>query len=166
MPMACTASPLAKKEVRDVAAFHTIEVAGLVNVNIKQGDQATIKVRAYGIAMQDIITLVKDGTLLVTTEGSHRGESIAVDVIYTNLRALKTADSATIKTDGVLKTDTLDIEITDAGDANLELDVNQLNIDMRGNGNLTLKGRAVSQSLISHGGGGSLSNASLKITGE
>ena len=164
--MACAASPLANEELRDVTAFHKIEVGGLVNAIIKQGDEAAIKVRAYGIAMQDIITKVKGGTLLVTTKGSHRGESISIEITYTNLRAVKTSGSATIKTGGALKADILDISITGAGDANLELDVNQLNIDMRGNGNLKLKGQAVSQSLISHGGGGSLSNANLEIIGD
>jgi hypothetical protein len=163
--MACAAGPLANKETRELPAFHAIEVGGLVNVKIKQGDKTGVEVRAYGIAVHDIITKVEDGTLLVTTKGSHSGESISVEVIYTGLRALKTSGAATIKTDGTLTADALDIAITDAGDANLELDVKKLNIDMRGNGNLKLRGRAVSQSLTSHGGGGSFSNSGLKIVG-
>ena len=166
IPTACAASPLANKEARDVPAFEKIEVGGLVNVDIKHGDKAAVKVRAYGIEMEDIITEVQGDTLLVTTKGSHSGESISIEVIYTDLQALKTSGAATIKTDGVLKAASLDIAITDAGDANLELDVNQLNIDMRGNGNLKLKGQVVSQSLVSHGGGGSLSNSGLKVIGE
>ena len=166
IPMACTAGPLAEKEVREVADFHKIEVGGLVNASIEQGDEVGVEVCAYGIAMQDIITEVEDDTLLVTTKGSHSGESISITVTYTDLLALKTSGAATIKTDGVLKSDTLSIEITDAGDANLEIDVNRLTIDMRGNGNLKVSGQTVSQSLISHGGGGSLSNAGLRITGE
>lgn len=166
IPMACTAGPLAEKQVRDVADFHQIEVGGLVNVRLEQGDEVGVEVRAYGIAMQDIVTNVKDDTLLVTTKGSHSGESISITVTYTDLLAIKTSGAATIKTDGVLKSDTLSIDITDAGDANLEIDVNRLTIDMRGNGNLTVTGQAVSQSLTSHGGGGSLSNAGLRITGE
>ena len=164
--MACSAGPLAKTETREVADFNKIEVGGLVNVQIEQGDKAGIEVRAYGIAMEDIITAVKNATLLVTTKGSHSGESISIKVTYTNLLALKTSGAATIKTDGVLKTDSINIEITDAGDANLELDVHRLNIDMRGNGNLKLTGQAMTQSLTSHGGGGSFSNAGLKLTGE
>lgn len=165
LTVACAASPLADKEVREVPAFDKIEVGGLVNVKIKQGKAPSIRVRAYGIAMEYIITEVNDGTLLVTTKGSHSGESIAIEVIYTDLRSLKTSGAATIKTDGVLKSDILDVAITDAGDAWLELDVNQLNIDMSGNGNLKLDGQAVSQALTSHGGGGSLSNSGLKIIG-
>ena len=34
IPMACTAGPLAEKEVREVADFHKIEVGGLVNASI------------------------------------------------------------------------------------------------------------------------------------
>ncbi|MDG1905700.1 MAG: DUF2807 domain-containing protein [Arenicella sp.] len=163
IPMACAAGPLADRESREVSDFNTIEVGGLVNVKIQQGNKVGVDVRAYGIAMQDIITKVKDETLLVTTKGSHRGESIAINVTYTNLLAIKTSGAATIETMGVLKGESLKIEITDAGDANLELDVNRLNIDMRGAGNLRLTGNAMSQSLTSHGGGGSLDNARLEI---
>lgn len=166
IPMACAAGPLAKSETREVKNFTKIEVGGLVNVKIKRGDKAEAHVRAYGIDMEDIITQVNDDTLLVTTKGSHRGESISIRVTYANLVALKTSGAATITTEGVLITDSIDIEITDAGDATLELDVNRLNVDMRGNGNLKLVGRAVSQSLTSHGGGGSLSNTGLRITGK
>jgi hypothetical protein len=164
--MACSAGPLAKAETREVADFNKIEVGGLVNVQIQHGDKAKIEVRAYGIAMEDIITEVKNATLLVTTKGAHSGESISIKVTYTDLLAIKTSGAASIKTDGALRTDSIKIEITDAGDANLELDVNRLNIDMRGNGNLKLTGQARTQSLTSHGGGGSLSNAGLKLTGE
>ena len=166
IPMACAAGPLARSEVREVADFNKIEVGGLVNVKIEHGDKAGVEVRAYGIAMQDIITEVDGDTLLVTTKGSHSGESISIKVTYTELLAPKTSGAATITTNGVLKTDSIDIEITDAGDANLELDVNQLNVDMRGNGNLKLAGQAVSQSLTSNGGGGSLNNTGLRITGK
>ncbi|MFT4650709.1 MAG: hypothetical protein ACI9SX_001713 [Pseudoalteromonas tetraodonis] len=166
IPMACAAGPLAKTEAREVTNFEKIEVSGLVNVKIEHGDKAGIEVRAYGIALQDIITEVDDDTLLVTTKGSHSGESISIKVTYTDLIALKTSGSATITTIGVLKADSINIEITDAGDADLELDVNQLNIDMRGNGNLKLAGQTVSQSLTSHGGGGSLSNTGLRIIGK
>jgi hypothetical protein len=164
--MACAAGPLAKTESREVPDFNKIEVGGLVNVQIEHGDKTEIKVRAYGIDMQDIVTKVDNGTLLLTTKGFHSGESILITVVYTELVALKTSGSATIKTKGVLTAELINIEITDAGDANLELDVKKLKIDMRGNGNLRLAGQAVSQSLTSHGGGGSLSNVDLKIIGQ
>lgn len=166
IPMACAAGPLADRESREVSDFNRIEVSGLVNVKIQQGNKVGIDVRAYGIAMQDIITTVKDETLLVTTEGSHRGESIAINVTYTKLLAIKTSGAATIETKGVLKGESIKIKITEAGDANLALDVNRLNIVMQGAGNLRLTGNATSQFLISHGGGGSLDNSGLKIASQ
>jgi hypothetical protein len=166
VPMACAAGPLANTEARAVPDFNKIEVGGLVNVKIEHGDKAKIEVRAYGIDMQDIITEVNNNTLLLTTKGSHSGESILITVIYTDLVALKTSGAATLKTNGAIQAESIAVEITNAGDANLELDVNTLMVDMRGNGNLRLAGRVVSQSITSHGGGGSLSNADLIVTGD
>ena len=153
----------AKTESREVKAFNEIVVGGLVNVEIKQGEQAGIEVSAYGIDLEDIITKVKDGILIVTTSGNHRGESISIEVTYETLTAIKTSGAATIKTDGPVIADSLIIEITDSGDAKLELDVKELNVQMQGNGNLQLKGLAHVQNFKSHGGGGRLDNSDLRV---
>ena len=163
LPMACAAGPFSNTELRAVADFNKIEVGGLVNVSLQKGDKTEVEVSAYGIQLEDIVTDVKDGTLLVTTKGQHSGESISIRVSYTDLLALKTSGAATITTAGVLEADSINIEITENGDASLEIDVNQVSIDMRGNGNLRISGRAVTQSLKAHGGGGSLNNSKLKI---
>jgi hypothetical protein len=156
-------NPFAETESREVEAFNEIVVGGLVNVEIKQGKQAGIEVSAFGIELEDILTKVKDGTLTVTTNGYHRGESISVEVTYETLTAIKTSGAATIETDGPIKAETLRIVISDAGDADLELNVQELNVEMRGNGNLELKGHAQLQNFKSHGGGGRLDNSDLRV---
>lgn len=53
------------------------------------------------------------------------------------------------------------ININDAGDAELTVDVDTLKIEMKGAGNLTIEGKAVNQQLRSHNSRGSLDNSNL-----
>ena len=156
-------NPFAKTEIRDVDTFNQIVVGGLVNVQIKQGEQAGIEVSAFGIDMHDISTTVENGTLTVTTIGHHRGESISIDVTYKSLTSVRTSGAATIETDGPINAESFSVAISGAGDADLELNVGELNVEMRDNGNLTLNGRVKVQNFKSYGGGGRLDNSDLQI---
>ncbi|MFQ3244392.1 MAG: hypothetical protein ACI9SP_001020 [Arenicella sp.] len=160
---ACAVNPFATKENREIEPFTKIVVGGLVNVEIKQGEQEGIEISAFGIAMQDIVTSVDNDTLTMLTKGNHRGESISIEVTYRDLRAVKTSGAATIKTEGPIMTKLFKVEISDAGDASLELDVAELTIEMRDNGNLTLSGRSGVQNIKSYGGGGRLNNSRLRV---
>jgi hypothetical protein len=160
---ACAVNPFATKENREIEPFTKIVVGGLVNVEIKQGEQEGIEISAFGIAMQDIVTSVDNDTLTMLTKGNHRGESISIEVTYRDLWAVKTSGAATIKTEGPIMTKLFKVEISDAGDASLELDVAELTIEMRDNGNLTLSGRSGVQNIKSYGGGGRLNNSRLRV---
>lgn len=160
---ACAVNPFATKKNREIEPFTKIVVGGLVNVEIKQGEQEGIEISAFGIAMQDIVTSVDNDTLTMLTKGNHRGESISIEVTYRDLWAVKTSGAATIKTEGPIMTKLFKVEISDAGDASLELDVAELTIEMRDNGNLTLSGRSGVQNIKSYGGGGRLNNSRLRV---
>ncbi len=150
------------EENRKIPSFTKIEASGLVSIELIKGDTHKVKVWAKGIALRDILTKNTKNTLILTTQGNHRGETIRVQVTYVELEEIKTGDAATITASNAIAADTLTIFITGNGDADLNLDVSNLNVDMRGNGNLTLKGRAKNQNIKSHGGGGSLNNSRLK----
>jgi hypothetical protein len=149
-------------ETRNVLAFTKIEAGGLVNIELIQGDKHQVKIWARGIALSDILTKNTKDTLVVTTQGNHRGEKIRIQVTYVELEEIKTSGAAIITASNAIAADTLNIYITGNGDADLNLDVKNVNVDMRGNGNLTLKGRAKNQHTKSHGGRGSLNNSKLK----
>jgi|GEM_PF-6142672 len=150
------------EEIRKISAFTKIEAGGLINIELIKGDKHQIKIWAKGIPLSDILTKNTQDTFVVTTQGSHRGEKIRIQVTYVELEEIKTSGAAIITASNAITSDTLNIFIAGNGDANLNLDVRNLNVDMRGNGNLTLKGRAKNQNIKSHGGGGSLNNNQLK----
>ena len=161
--MNVTASGDSGTELRQLDAFERIEVGGLVNVILHEGDEYKADIDVSGMPLEDIVTQVEDGTLVVTSEGFHSGESIEIHVTHQGITAVKTSGTATITTEDTLKTTTLSISITGSGDAELDVDVDVLNIAMSGNGNLTVEGEAKQHTLTSSGGGGSFDNGGLSI---
>jgi hypothetical protein len=151
------------EENRKISAFTKIEASGLVNIELIKGDKHQAKIWAKGITLSDILTKHTKDTLILTTLGNHRGDTIRIQVTYVELTEIKTDGAAYIKASSAVTADTLNIFIAGNGDADLNLDVKNLNVDIRGNGNLTLKGRAQSQNIKAHGGGGRLNNSQLKI---
>ena len=150
------------EENRKVSAFTRIEVGGLAHVELIKGDKHQVEIWAKGIALNDILTKSTKDRLVVTTQGNHRGEKIRIQITYVELEEIKTNGAAYIKATDAITANTLSIFITDNGDAVINLNVKNLHVDMRGNGNLTLKGLANKQYVNSHGGGGSLNNTDLK----
>ena len=151
----------AGEEQRLLAEFNRIQVGGLVNVNLIEGDEYKTDIRASGIALDDIITEVNGDILLVTTQGYHHKESIEIDVYHKGIIGVKTSGSATIESEDTLEADTLTVEIGGNGDATLTVDVDTLVVDMRGNGNFTVKGDADKQRVRAYGGGGTYDNSGL-----
>jgi hypothetical protein len=158
--------PFSQYEARDVEAFSAVEVGGLVNVVLKHGNELGVEVSAYGIELDEIISEVNEGVLLLTTSGFHSGESIKVIVTYEYLNEVRTSGAATIKTSGVIQSEHFKIKISDSGDANIEVAADKLEVEMRGNGNLKIYGTANTQTIASYGGGGRLDNSDLKIIGQ
>ena len=158
-----TAHIVGKTQERELTTFERIEVGGLVNVVIEKGDTTKASITASGIQMKDIMTKVEGDTLLVTTKGNHRGESIIINVTYQQLVAVKTTGAATIRSDGAIKSENLEVIITGNGDAMLELDVGNVSVNLSGGGNLTLTGKAHKQHIVSNRSHGSLDNGSLEL---
>lgn len=168
-------------ESREVEPFSALRISGLTEVIITQGDQHKLVVKVSGIPITDVITKVKNGTLVITTQGFHRGESVLVFVNYHQLNSISTSGSAEltgtnilnthkmmITTDGAgdiknlaIKADTLTVSINGSGNANLDVEVKNLDIEMNGAGNLNIQGIANQQNIRSNSSRGTLSNAYL-----
>ncbi|MDK2595557.1 GIN domain-containing protein [Pseudoalteromonas obscura] len=174
---------ICQQEIREVKDFDSIVVGGLADVFITQSDHQQIKVFARGIPITDVITHIENGTLTVTTQGYHSGESVKVYVSYKKLKNIKTSGSATLTGENQLIADQISIETTGSGDitslsltakqlsvqindtanANLVVQVENSNIEMNDAGDLDIRGVAKLQQLRSNGSRGTLNNTKLKF---
>lgn len=172
-----------QQEIREVKDFDSIIVGGLADVFITQSDHQQVKVFARDMPITDVITHIENGTLTVTTQGYHSGESVKVYVTYKKLKNIKTSGSATLTGENQLVADQISIVTTGSGDikslsltakqlsvqindtanANLVVQVENSNIEMNGAGDLDIRGVAYQQQLRSNGSRGSLNNTKLKF---
>ncbi|OBP16704.1 hypothetical protein A5320_04780 [Rheinheimera sp. SA_1] len=168
-------------EEREVSQFKSIDISGLAEVFITNAKTQGIVVKVSGMPISDVITRVDEGTLVVSTNGYHSGESVKVYVNYVQLNSIHIAGSAevtgtnTLVADDLLlttgdsgdiknleiKADHLTVRINDSGNADLNVDVLTLDVLMNDAGDLSIQGKAKTQNIRSNSSRGTLNNANL-----
>jgi hypothetical protein len=168
-------------EEREVSKFKSIDISGLAEVFITNAKTEGVVVKVSGMPISDVITRVDEGTLIVSTNGYHSGESVKVYVNYVQLNSIHITGSAevtgtnTLVADELLLTtgdsgdiNSLDIKahhltvrINDSGNADLNVDVVTLDVLMNDAGDLSIRGKAKTQNIRSNGSRGTLNNANL-----
>jgi hypothetical protein len=177
---ACSAF-LSQTEFREVEKFTALEISGLAEVIITQASEQKVEIIVSGMPITDVVTKVENETLIITTKGVHRGESVQVFVNYNQLNSISASGSAeltgtnTLNTqqmlvttnsagdieDLTIKADKLTVSINGNGNANLDVEVDSIDIQMNDAGDLNIQGIAKSQQLISNSSRGTLSNTDL-----
>jgi len=151
-------------EERAIGAFHTLKVSGLAVVHLSKGATKTATVEVSGMPMEDLITEEKNGVLTVTTRGQHSGEQIRVLVSAPTLKSIEVGGAAELYSKETIQAEALDISVVDVGAAWLDVDVDKINIHMKG-GDLTITGTADEQyihALGKDGERGTLNHKNLK----
>ncbi|QHV94491.1 hypothetical protein GJR95_05455 [Spirosoma endbachense] len=149
-------------ETRPIQSFNGIKTDGLVQVHLQQGEKESLKLVVKGIGLKDIITSVENNVLTVKTEGDYNGEEINVYVTYRQLKSIAVDGASKLFGKSTIKSKTLAIATSGAGDAFLTVDVDDLQIAMTGAGNLTIGGRAKSEKIVTTGPiNGSLNKSGL-----
>jgi hypothetical protein len=168
-------------ESREVEKFTALKISGLAEVIITQAKVQKLVVQVSGMPIADVVTTVENETLIITTKGFHRGESVQIFVHYNQLNSISTSGSAeltgtntlntqhmSITTNGsgdikdlTIKADTLKVSINDSGNAYLDVDVNDIEIEMNDAGDLSIQGVTKRQNIRSNASRGTLSNGNL-----
>ena len=180
MQTACSVF-VSETESREVEKFTALQISGLAEVIITQASEQKLVVKVSGMPITDVVTTVENETLIITTKGFHRGESVQVFVHYKQLNSISTSGSAeltstntlntqhmSITTNGAgdikdltIKADTLKVSINDSGNAYLDVEVNDIEIEMNDAGDLSIQGVTKRQNIRSNGSHGTLSNGNL-----
>lgn len=168
-------------ESREVGKFIALEVSGLAEVIITQANEQKLLIKVSNIPLTDVVTYIENETLIITTKGFHRKESVQVFVHYNQLNSISTSGSAEltatntlntqqmlITTNGAgdiknlaIKADKLIVSINGSGNANLDVEVENIAMEMNDAGDLSIQGIAKQQRIVSNGSRGTLSNANL-----
>lgn len=154
----------AQQTVQPLAGFHSLEVSGLAKVYIKQGNEEKATLKIAGIPASDVIVVVKDSILKVTTKGTHDGETVNVFVSYRHLQKIQLGNAAELHGENTVKATHLDVTVSGNAAATLDVNVTTLDITAKDAADLKISGKTDTRTIHSTAPKGSLDNSALHVT--
>jgi hypothetical protein len=95
---------VSQTESREVGKLTALEISGLTEIIITQASKQKLIIKLSGIPITDVVTKIENETLMITTKGFHRGESVQVFVNYNQLNRISTSGSAELTITDTLNT--------------------------------------------------------------
>jgi len=131
------------KQTRTVSSFNSIDISGGYTVYLKQDSVQSLSVEADDNLQPLIITKVEGNKLIIKSEGSIRGsKSLNIYISAGNIKDIDISGAVDIKGTGKFKMDELNIEISGAGDIDMDVELRNLSFNCSGAGKLNLSGTA------------------------
>jgi hypothetical protein len=133
------------EQARQVGAFSRVRLDGPFTVNVRQGNAATVTVRADDNLVPLISTALEGDTLVVKTQpdtGFRTRNPVTVNIDVTKLAAAELRGSGDLNLTG-LKGDRFELALAGSGDARLlDVEFGRLTAQLSGSGDISAKGHA------------------------
>jgi hypothetical protein len=134
------------RETRSLSDFSEISVGEAIEVTLVAGNKNEAVISAGNIDLEDVITDVRGNRLKIELEGTrHRNIDVEITLTYISIDVIRVSSAADVETKGPIKVNRLNISVSSAGSAELEIEGGDLDIDISSSGVLVLSGRAVNQ---------------------
>ena len=154
---ACVAGAQAQKtfndanaEVRNVSGFHAIKVSHAIDLYLTQSGTETVAVSASEDKYRDRIkTVVENGVLRIWYDNDNwkwntGNKKLKAYVSIKEIDKLTASGACDVMIDGVLRSNSLDVDLSGASDLRGTLEIGTLNIDQSGASDASVSGRASS----------------------
>lgn len=120
-------------ETRDISSFHGIDIGGAFEIILVKATKEKIVLEADDNLMPYIRTKVFGSTLEVDNEKDFRNPTtLKVTIYYTNIDQIDLSGAASLKSNDILKTESLEIDASGATDIVLKLETGKLEADFSG----------------------------------
>jgi hypothetical protein len=159
-------------EARAHDGFTGITMGGSADLLVTEGDAFAIEVTADSALQEHITTEVDGNTLKIEQRYSIIGASprVSVSVTVPDLTRLELSGAADVTVRSVIA-ESLEVEVSGAGDVNLAADAQELTISVSGAGTVTAHGTVAEGSLVVSGAGGiagedlTIADATVDVSG-
>jgi hypothetical protein len=138
---------LADEQTRKVDPFTSISLRISANVHLKQGERQELKIEAKESTLEEILTEVKGGELIIRFHNkdyfwnSFQPGEITIYLTTPEINGLAVSGSGNITADQEIKTDKLDLALSGSGNIKLnDLVADQVKSSISGSGNINLAG--------------------------
>jgi hypothetical protein len=129
-------------QTRDVPEFSGVKVGSGIDVFLTQGDNQRVVVEADENLQEWIRTEVNGSVLHIYTDKNIRlAKTKRVDITCKMLDRIDISSAGDVTAVNRFKADKLDIDMSSAGDLNLEVEANEISISISSAGNAVLKGK-------------------------
>ena len=136
------------RDTRKLRSFSSISVGEAIDVEVKAGNEEKAMVEVDGTSPNNVLTEVFGDRLKIRMrQGNWRNVSVRVYVTYKTLEEIDVSSAADLTSDGPIRTEQLEIEVSSAGDVEVEIEVEELEVRVSSAGDLTLKGTAREQNV-------------------
>lgn len=149
-----TYSTATAQQTRTVGDFTGIKAGDSFIINISQSDANSVKVTAPESVQSQIKTEVKDGILIIISEGNIKtNDDIVISVGIKSLNSLDISGAAELKSENQLICEKLNVTSNGAGDIHIDVKASEIIADISGAGDVTIKGTAQSMNATVSGAG-------------
>jgi Putative auto-transporter adhesin, head GIN domain len=150
-------------QTREVGDFTRIDNRDSVDVRLYVGEPQQVRVRAGENVIDDVRTVVRDGTLELTFDhDGFGGSDVVVEVSVPELAAIEASGSGDIDADGI-DADAFELRSDGSADITLEGTAGRLVVDLDGSGEADLAGLAAREARVLVDGSG---DAEVRATEE
>ena len=166
--MSLAAAPLPaiaqERESRPLTGFNAVEVGGGIDLFLRQGDVFAVEVEAEDGDVAEIVTELRDDTLVIRRKSSFGGffswgdDDGAVRVTLPALVALTASGGSDATTEGTFSSD--DLELTASGGSDLAIDVAVASLQAQASGGSDMRLSGSARAARVHASGGSDLDAS------
>lgn len=144
-------------ESRDVSGFEEVELRGVGNLSIQQGDSESLTVEAEEDILPKIRTKVKNNRLIIGPKRNttiNTTESIDYELTVKDLTALEVSGSGDVEAEGV-STGELAVTMNGAGDVEISGEADSQDVEISGSGDYQAQDLESREANIDVGGTGS-----------
>lgn len=128
----------------DVKDFNKLDITIACELYLRQGDEESMRIEANKNILDRLEIGVRDSTLYMEAEHERDFDDWDVEV-YLTVKQLKSIDiggAVKLRTNGTLKGEKLELDISGAADLDMRIEVDKLLADFGGAVNAELEGRA------------------------
>lgn len=144
-------------ESREVSGFEEVELRGVGNLHIQQGESESLTVEAEEDVLPKIRTKVKDNRLIIGPKRNttiNTTEPIDYELTVEDLSALEVSGSGDVEAEDI-STDELAVTIDGSGDVEISGEVDSQNVEVPGSGDYRAEDLESKQAEVDVGGTGS-----------
>lgn len=132
-------------QTHNIQDFEKLDLSGVFNVTLIQGNRNSVTIEAQENLHQYIIIDQRNHTLDIHFPRKfnlRKHKKINIEIVFTDLKEIETSMVGNLKSDGILKLESLKFENSSVGSTHLDLNVKKLDADLSAVGNITFSGWA------------------------